>query len=64
MPIFESADGRGDMFVEYNVVLPTSLTPSVRKSTLFGHAPFSLLLTFVVTELTEAFRGRGGKEEL
>lgn len=64
MPVFEG-NGHGDLFVEYNIVLPTSLTPELRRSKRsileILHPPLT-----ISTELTEAFHGSGrpGRDEL
>lgn len=31
LPVFEQFDTYGDLFVEYNVVLPTKLSPALQK---------------------------------
>lgn len=31
LPVFEQSDTYGDLFVEYNVVLPTKLSPALQK---------------------------------
>ena len=66
MPIFEK-EGHGDLYVQYNVVLPSSLTSSVRKSKGISFIRSrALLIDSFVSELTEAFRERSSsyKEEL
>lgn len=34
MPIFDE-EGSGDLFIEYNVVLPSQLSPELKKSTFY-----------------------------
>lgn len=69
MPIFEGT-GHGDLFVTYNVVLPTSLNAELKQSKL-GYLGYKShhLKCLMFTELSEAFGGRAGagpeaKEEL
>ena len=33
MPVFETPSEHGDLYVEYNVVLPTELSPEMKKRT-------------------------------
>jgi DnaJ-class molecular chaperone len=57
MPLFERS-GHGDLFIEYNVVLPTTLTPQTRRSEYCLTIGFLLRrysLSFAPTELAEAF---------
>lgn len=49
MPHFERS-GHGDLFVEYNVVLPIEIPPQTRRSTYFLTAYFvSPLLRHILT---------------
>lgn len=54
MPIYET-DNFGDLFIEYNVVLPVELNLAIRQSKSYFKVSFFTLKHF--TELTEAFYG-------
>lgn len=43
MPIFGQS-GRGDLFIEYNVILPKSLSPQMRKRVYISSCPASATL--------------------
>ena len=66
MPIYgESA--YGDMYVEYNVVLPNSLSPEMKRSELFMFPVFLVPLTdTLLLEFAEVFHGQAAhpKDEL
>lgn len=63
MPIFQGS-GHGDLFVEYNVVLPTTLAPSLRKSKAISDSTRRALTKSHLTELTDAFgETRSGKKD-
>ena len=63
MPIF-GKPFRGDLFVEYNVVLPMEISPQLRRSECLGVYiwPFC---AYLLSELKEAFpSSRSGHDEL
>ena len=39
MPIFETPSEHGDLYVEYNVVLPTEISSETRKRALLSSLP-------------------------
>lgn len=45
MPIFEGT-GHGDLFVQYNVVIPTELSPELKESKLIAFGWRSRILKF------------------
>lgn len=56
MPIFNSADTHGDLYVEYNVVLPLEIPSEMRRSKLNSVAFLSCKTdTLPLLELSEAF---------
>jgi DnaJ-related protein SCJ1 len=61
MPLFENPNLHGDLFVEYNVVLPVELSPHTRrsKSLLYVH----MLVLTMSTELTEAFQSSDSRHD-
>ena len=40
MPVFGNPDVKGDLFVEYNVILPVEISPEMRRSKLLSHANY------------------------
>ncbi|KAG6813911.1 hypothetical protein H0H92_005760 [Tricholoma furcatifolium] len=64
MPIFEQST-HGDLFVEYNVVLPVEIPPQTRrsKSSLTRHAIWLLIDDVLRTELAEAFQSAGSDHD-
>jgi DnaJ-class molecular chaperone len=61
MPLFERPTSYGDLFVEYNVVIPTHLSKETRRgaSKLGSPSPGATLMFFPLhTALAEAFYGK------
>lgn len=65
MPLFENRNLHGDLFVEYNVVLPIQLSPQQRRSkySLYVEA-HSIDPFFISAELSEAFQTESNHDEL
>jgi DnaJ-class molecular chaperone len=65
MPEFERST-RGDLFIEYNVVLPTEISPQLRRSEWLLTSLFTqpLLTSLSFVELMEAFHNFNGHDEL
>lgn len=68
MPVFEQDGVFGDLYVEYNVVLPPILSPTLKTSEYFpASSPFiySSEVLLHPIELLEAFHPfKGSKDEL
>lgn len=65
MPAYEST-GYGDLYIEYNVVLPQTISTDMKKSKQLQHSGLINTLTYCSTELGEVFHGHGSvpKDEL
>lgn len=65
MPAYEST-GYGDLYIEYNVVLPQTISTDMKKSKQLQQSGLINTLTYCSTELAEVFHGHGSvpKDEL
>jgi DnaJ-related protein SCJ1 len=66
LPIFEQGGKFGDLFVEYNVILPSTVSPSLRASkSMYQLITLNLFIILQFhSELADAFRPVRGKDEL
>ena len=63
MPIFESSR-HGDLFVEYNVVLPTEMSQKTRRSKFLDPSSLIVLQIYLILELVDAFLEGTSHDEL
>lgn len=64
MPLFNRRDQHGDLFVEYNVVLPTDLTPQMRRSKpVYLDSPFRGCVLTLPAEFAEAFQSSSSNHD-